>query len=84
MGSPFFPTPLPHCDWDLNGISLPPYPEGLGALYRHVIEGGRRRRGWGTWAKFLSPYPQKFGFVWKKNYLPLLQYKNGTQTRSGI
>ena len=73
-GSPFFPTPLPHFDWDLTGISLPPYPEGLGALYRHVIEGGRGRKGGRERGqKILRPYPQKFGFVWKKTYPPTLQ-----------
>ena len=67
MGSPFFPTPLPHFDWDLTGISLPPYPEGLGALYRHVIEGGRGRKGGRERGqKIPSPYPQKFVFVSKK------------------
>ena len=42
-----FFLPPPHFDWDLTGNSLPPYPEGLGALYRHVIEGGRGRKGLG-------------------------------------
>ena len=75
-GSPFSPifTPLPHFDWDLTGISLPPYPEGLGALYRHVIEGGRRRKGGGERgqkrAKNPTPLPPKILFWVGKNLPP--------------
>ena len=73
-GSPFFPTPLPPFDWDLTGISLSPYPEGLGALYRHVLEGGRRRKGGGERGqKSHTPTPKFFGFGWKKTYPPTLQ-----------
>ena len=37
------------------------------------LRGGGKKRGRERGPKILPPYPQKFGFVWKKTYPPTLQ-----------
>ena len=72
---PYPPTPfLLGFDWD----SLPPYPEGLGALYRHVIEGGRGRKGGRERGQKIPPPTPKNLFLYRKN-LPLYPPKTVTK-----